>query len=45
MKGIQNVINIGIIGYGYRGPNLVRNFAETAGATVAGVADLDGKKL
>ena len=45
MKGIQNVINIGIIGYGYWGPNLVRNFAETAGATVAGVADLDGKKL
>ena len=39
------MINIGIIGYGYWGPNLVRNFAETAGAAVAGVADLDGKKL
>jgi predicted dehydrogenase len=45
MKGIRNMINIGIIGYGYWGPNLVRNFAETAGATVAAVADLDGKKL
>jgi predicted dehydrogenase len=39
------VINIGIIGYGYWGPNLVRNFAETRGATVAAVADLDTEKL
>lgn len=39
------MINIGIIGYGYWGPNLVRNFAETAGATVAAVADLDTAKL
>ena len=33
------MINIGVIGYGYWGPNLVRNFAELGGATVAGVAD------
>src|SRR6185503_17104448 len=39
------MINIGILGYGYWGPNLVRNFAETPGATVAGVADLDPRKL
>ena len=26
------VINIGVVGYGYWGPNLVRNFAETSGA-------------
>jgi predicted dehydrogenase len=39
------MINIGVIGYGYWGPNLVRNFAETPGATVAAVADLDEKKL
>lgn len=39
------MINIGIIGYGYWGPNLVRNFAETSGATVAAVADLDTAKL
>lgn len=37
--------NIGIIGYGYWGPNLVRNFAETPGAKVAAVADLDRAKL
>ena len=39
------MINIGILGYGYWGPNLVRNFAETSGTAVAGVADLDSKKL
>jgi predicted dehydrogenase len=39
------MINIGICGYGYWGPNLVRNFAETPGANVAAVADLDPKKL
>jgi predicted dehydrogenase len=39
------MVNIGIIGYGYWGPNLVRNFAETTGARVAAVADLDKKKL
>jgi len=39
------MINIGVIGYGYWGPNLVRNFAELSGATVAAVADLDSQKL
>lgn len=39
------MINIGIIGYGYWGPNLVRNFAEVQGARVAAVADLSQKAL
>jgi predicted dehydrogenase len=39
------VIRIGVAGYGYWGPNLVRNFAETPGAQVAAVADLDPRKL
>jgi len=39
------VIRVGIIGYGYWGPNLLRNFAEMQGAEVAGVADLDRTKL
>ena len=39
------MINIGVIGYGYWGPNLVRNFAELRGATVRKVADLDAAKL
>jgi predicted dehydrogenase len=39
------MIRIGIIGYGYWGPNLVRNFAELTRAEVAAVSDLDAKKL
>jgi predicted dehydrogenase len=39
------MIRIGVIGYGYWGPNLVRNFAELGRAEVAAVADLDRKKL
>jgi predicted dehydrogenase len=34
-------VNIGVIGYGYWGPNLVRNFAETPGAQVQIVSDLN----
>ncbi len=32
-------IGIGVIGYGYWGPNLVRNFAAQAGARMVAVAD------
>jgi predicted dehydrogenase len=39
------MIRVGIIGYGYWGPNLVRNFMESQGATVAAVSDLDERKL
>ncbi|MFZ4536457.1 Gfo/Idh/MocA family protein [Propionivibrio sp.] len=39
------VINIGVVGYGYWGPNLVRNFAETPGANLVAVVDLDMEKL
>lgn len=39
------MIKIGVIGYGYWGPNLVRNFAEMTRARVHAVADLDQKKL
>jgi predicted dehydrogenase len=39
------MINIGIIGYGYWGPNLLRNFSELPGAQVRAVADLDRKRL
>jgi predicted dehydrogenase len=39
------MVKIGVIGYGYWGPNLVRNFAETPGATMAAVSDLDAGKL
>jgi len=34
------LIGIGVIGYGYWGPNLARNFAETPGAELRAVCDL-----
>jgi predicted dehydrogenase len=39
------VITVGVIGYGYWGPNLVRNFVETAGACVAWVTDIRPERL
>src|SRR5690348_17059698 len=41
----RDVINIGVIGYGYWGPNLVRNFSELTDAHVHTVADLNPKAL
>lgn len=38
------MIGIGVIGYGYWGPNLVRNFSEQAGSRVRHVADLRAGK-
>lgn len=38
------MLNVGVIGYGYWGPNLVRNFSETPGLAVRAVADLDPRK-
>jgi len=39
------LIRIGVIGYGYWGPNLVRNCFEAAGAQVACVSDLRADRL
>jgi predicted dehydrogenase len=39
------VIGVGIIGYGYWGPNLVRNFYETADCRVVAVSDLRDNQL
>ncbi len=39
------MINIGVIGYGYWGPNLVRNFSETDDFKVTMVADLKPENL
>ena len=36
---------IGVIGYGYWGPNLVRNFAQVEGAAVTAVCDANTKRL
>ena len=39
------MINIAVVGYGYWGPNLVRNFVETDEVQVKIVADLDSTRL
>jgi predicted dehydrogenase len=39
------VIRVGVIGYGYWGPNLVRNFMEVGGFRVIAVSDLRPERL
>jgi len=39
------MIRVGVIGYGYWGPNLVRNFMEASGSTVVAVCDLRPERL
>jgi predicted dehydrogenase len=39
------MLHVGVIGYGYWGPNLVRNFMETPGSTVIAVSDLRAARL
>jgi len=40
-----DTVGIGIVGYGYWGPNLVRNFAEMDGARVVAVCDMHPARL
>jgi predicted dehydrogenase len=39
------MIGVGIVGYGYWGPNLVRNFSEIPGCSVVGISDLRPDRL
>ena len=39
------MITVGVIGYGYWGPNLVRNFVEAPGGRVGFVADVRAERL
>jgi predicted dehydrogenase len=41
----SNNINVGVIGYGYWGPNIVRNFFGAANCTVRKVADARPERL
>jgi predicted dehydrogenase len=41
----SSTLNIGVIGYGYWGPNVVRNFYNTPNASVVAVCDLSAKSL
>jgi len=39
------MLKVGVVGYGYWGPNLVRNFMESDAARVSWVSDLSEKRL
>jgi len=39
------MVRVGVIGYGYWGPNLVRNFVESPGTEMAAVCDLRQERL
>jgi predicted dehydrogenase len=39
------MINVGVVGYGYWGPNVARNFNDTPGARVAAISDADDSSL
>ncbi|MHA1275019.1 MAG: Gfo/Idh/MocA family oxidoreductase, partial [Promethearchaeota archaeon] len=39
------MIRIGIIGYGYWGPNIARNFNACQGAELVSICDLNEKRL
>ncbi|MGB9312012.1 MAG: Gfo/Idh/MocA family oxidoreductase, partial [Candidatus Acidiferrales bacterium] len=41
----DNVIKVGVIGYGYWGPNIVRNFHGQEGSRVVAVCDKSAKSL
>ena len=41
----MDAINIGVIGCGYWGPNLLRNFAENEAAQLRWICDLDEERL
>jgi len=44
-NGKRQTINVGVIGYGYWGPNIVRNFHNASNAAVVSVCDLNPKSL
>ena len=41
----KGLIGIGVVGYGYWGPNLVRNFTAVEGAQVVAICDMDERKM
>jgi len=42
---MEKNINIAVVGCGYWGPNLIRNFSSTPGARLAAVCDLNSERL
>jgi predicted dehydrogenase len=44
-QGAGTMLNIGVVGYGYWGPNVARNFHAAAGANLTAISDLAEKRL
>jgi len=44
-EGKANMIRVGVIGYGYWGPNIVRNFQQADGSLVVAVCDKSDNSL
>jgi len=42
---VKEMIRMGVIGYGYWGPNVVRNFHSTEGMTISSICDLNPNML
>ena len=42
---MDNKIGVGVIGFGYWGPNLARNFHETSGFNLKAISDLSQQRL
>jgi predicted dehydrogenase len=42
---MNDILNVAVIGCGYWGPNLIRNFSSLAGCRVKTVCDVDEKRL
>jgi predicted dehydrogenase len=45
MENTMNTVKVGIIGYGYWGPNLTRNFYELPSAELVAIADSSEERL
>ena len=41
----MQTLKVGAVGYGYWGPNLIRNFIELPGSNLYAVEDLDPQRL
>jgi predicted dehydrogenase len=44
-QGVGTMLNIGVIGYGYWGPNVARNFHGLPGVRLTSISDLSEKRL
>ena len=45
LRQAVDTLQVGVVGYGYWGPNLVRNFGEAGGARVVALSDLRPERL